>query len=240
MNKKKSGYNSIGSSRRWLNGTRDHHRNAEGLKSLRIILMFLLVFLGLYVLVLTIKGYHVSPIPGADEATAAFVSKTYWYFLASGVVCMVAVIVTMIAVIRESPTLSMLCSIFMLVAVAQSLSNVLHNLSTSWKIMEYLFVSPAAIMCLIACLLTIYTSLIWSAEFETPPHVIEEYKWYLNQIRTGSELNAGRLSTPSNNTTLSVSAGPSASTSQVLVTRSNFNSMDDLTSLSYHSSKSFT
>jgi hypothetical protein len=26
----------------------------------------------------------------------------------------------------------------------------------------------------------------------------------------------------------------------VLVTRSNFNSMDDLTSLSYHSSKSFT
>ena len=238
--RKKSGYNSIGSSRRWLNGTRDHHRNAEALKSLRIVLLFLLIFLALYLIITTSMGYTNPPYNDSDPLDVQdFNRKSHRYFLVSSIVSMVVIALTMFGVIRESPTIAMLCSILMLVAVAQSLSNVLHNLATSFKIMEYFFLSPAAIMCVVACLLTIYTSLIWSSEFETPPQVIEEYKWYLNQIRTGSELDAATMMrTPSH--TLSVSAGPSASVSQTLVLHSNFNSIDDLASSSYYSSKSST
>lgn len=236
MVRKKSGYNSIGSSRRWLNGTQDHHRDAEGLKSLRTILLFLLIFLALYITIITATPYPKPLYSDSDpQDVKDFSEKAPRYFVASGIVSLIGIALTIYGVIRESPTISMLCSIFMLVSVAQTLSNVLHNLTTSFSIMEYFFLSPAAIMCLIGCLLTIYTSLIWSSEFETPPHVIEEYKWYLNQIRTGSELDAG--TTPCNK--LSVSAGPSTSVSQTLVFRSDFNSIDDLTSLSYHSSKSF-
>lgn len=238
MNKKKSGYASIGSSRRWLNGTSDHHRNGEALKSLRILLLCLLFFLALYLIIVTSMGYKDPPVNENDpQEIKDFSRKSHNYFYAASVVSLIVLVLTVIGVVRESPTISMLCSILMLVAVAQSLSNVLHNLATSFKIMEYFFLSPAAIMCLVSCLLTIYTSLIWSSEFETPPHVIEEYKWYLNQIRTGSELDASTMltGTPSN----SLSAGPSTrAPSHTLVLHSNFHSTDDLDSSSYHSSKS--
>ena len=258
---KRSGYNSIGSSRRWLNGARNHERNAEALKAMRIILLSCLSFLALYTVVVLALGYT----PPADNANdppevKEFHSKSWKYFLASGVVSLSVMGLTVLGIMRESPTISMLCSILMLVIVAQSLSNTLYN--SSFHVLAYLFLSPAAIMCLIGVLLAVYTSLIWSSEFETPPCVIEEYKWYLNRIRskTGEDLDQGlftldlldastaapgaSVSETASRDHVSVSAAGSVSASQTGLNRRSIlvdpDDDDDLASVSYYSSKSST
>ena len=152
------------------------------------MLICTLAFFALYTIVVQAKGYPKPTVHDADP-DEDFKTKSRWYFLASGVIWLGVVLLTLIGVMRESPTISMLCSIVMLLAVAQSLSNVLSN--QNYAVLEYMFFSPAAIMTVIGVLLTIYTSLIWSSEFETPPHVIEEYKWYLNQIRSQTEVDQG-------------------------------------------------
>lgn len=204
---------------------------------MRAILLFILSFLALYIIVVTSLGYR-APVGSSTDPPEVqkFNTKSGQYFLVSGIVTLSVIGLTMLGVVRESPTISMLCSIFMLLAVAQSLSNVLSN--QLFHLMDRFFVSPAAVMTLIGVLLTIYTSLIWSSEFETPPHVIEEYKWYLNQIRTGSELDHGRdtgATTLTPSQTLSVSAAGSATH---LHEDEEDSSLDDMTSLSYYSSKS--
>lgn len=48
--------------------------------------------------------------------------------------------------------------------------------------MSYFF-SPVSVICFIATLFIIYTSIIWSAEFETPPETIEEYRGWLRRLQ---------------------------------------------------------
>ena len=130
-------------------------------------------------------GSDKSRLVGPDQdSETSFEKNSPRYFRILGLVMLGVLIFTTFGVLRESPTLTMLSSIVCLCAVAQSVSNIMANIQVSSPVFKYLVVSPAAFLGLLGCLLTIYTALIWASEFETPPHVIEEYKWYLYQIRS--------------------------------------------------------
>jgi len=118
--------------------------------------------------------------------------RTGWHFRITGFVMLGVMVVTAVGVVRESPMLIMLSSIALLLAVAQSVQNTMSNIQTDYPVFKSLMFSPAAFLGGLGCLLAIYTALIWASEFETPPHVIDEYKWYLNQIRG----DAGYVSPP--------------------------------------------
>lgn len=178
---------------RWLTGHARDQRNKEAIRGLKTILLALLSFLLLYFFIITIVGYKPNgprSIPSTASATSTdttdhetYKGDTTTYFRITGLVFLVVIGITIGAVLRESPVLSMLSAIFFLMAVTQSMSNVFNHISTSYAFFHRLAGSPAAFLTLGGVLLTIYTAIIWASEFETPPSVIEEYKWYLNQIR---------------------------------------------------------
>lgn len=83
----------------------------------------------------------------------------------------------MIAVFKESPTLSIISSIVLMLAV-------LCASTTDRALTWWFLVSPLIFIAILAMLFIVYASIIWSSEFETPPEVIEEYRWYLNRLQT--------------------------------------------------------
>lgn len=186
-------YNSL--NKRWLSG-HDTKRNAESLNAMKWLLISLLTFLAVYLVIVTAIGYK-GPTPVTTSSTDSasivtkksetdkstpddvrFKEKSKIYFRVSSAVGLVVVLVTILGVIRESPLMAMLSSTFMLVGVAQSVPSK-GDLSR----FVLLVFSPMSLMSLIGLLLAVYTALIWSSEFETPPEVIEEYRWYLSPIR---------------------------------------------------------
>ncbi len=82
---------------------------------------------------------------------------------------------SMFAVLKESPTLSISAAICFMLSILTSLSGD-NSLTFSY------FFSPILVVTIIGMLLLIYTSIIWSSEFETPPEIIEEYRWYLKRL----------------------------------------------------------
>lgn len=185
--------------RRWLSG-HDTRRNADSLYALKWLLICLLSFLAIYLVIITAIGYKDSkPVPRGSvskyQSTSSssksedtsiktqviasdgeFKKNAPLYFRISSGVSLAVVLLSIFGVIRESPLLAMLSSTFMLVGVAQSVSQEV-------KLGLLTLVSPMLLMSVIGLLLAIYTSLIWSSEFETPPEIIEEYRWYLSPIR---------------------------------------------------------
>lgn len=180
---------------RWLNG--HHETHSDSLKALKSFLVILLVISTLYVIIVTSVGYqHISEIKlpknidlnklREKERTDLRLEEEFrykQYFWISGVVSIAVIGFTMFGVIKESPTISMISAIFMLLAVAQSISSVTADTIDNTKSNFVKLHTPVAIIALLGALLPIYTALIWSSEFETPPAVIEEYKWYLNKLR---------------------------------------------------------
>lgn len=196
--------------RRWLNG-HDTRRNADSLYALKWLLVCLLSLLAIYLVIITAIGYkdperrpsasnYLANGKGDDDTSikrqtssssssndSEFRKNAPIYFRISSGVSLAIVLLTIFGVIRESPLLAMLSSTFMLVGVAQSVSQ-------DTKLTLSTLVSPMLYMSVIGLLLAIYTALIWSSEFETPPEIIEEYRWYLSPIRCPDVWTAGPTS----------------------------------------------
>jgi hypothetical protein len=210
-NRQSRSYNSL--DKKWLNGHSMDNRSSSKIRSMRMMILILTGFLTFYFVIITSIGYQPKKL-GSSASPASkphsildtldqakikeseegikttqtpkntFEQNSPLYFRITGCLMLGVLIFTAVGVNRESPLMSMMSSIVCLCAVAQSVSNSMANIQISSPVFKYLIVSPAAFLGLLGVLLTIYTSLIWASEFETPPHVIEEYRWYLNQIRS--------------------------------------------------------
>lgn len=208
-------YNSL--NKRWLSG-HDTRRNAESLNALKWLLICLLTFLAVYLVIITAIGHkdnkqetntdsNISSNGGTSDSSSSS-AKSHsesefknlkefreWaptYFRVSTGVGLAVVLVTIFGVVRESPLLAMLTSTFMLVGVAQSVPP-----KSELSRLILLVFSPMSLMSVIGLLLAVYTALIWSSEFETPPEIIEEYRWYLSPIR-GPDVWTGNNSNTQN------------------------------------------
>lgn len=173
-------------------------RNSESLNSLKTILIFVISISIVYLVIITSIGQNEKTLRSyvqnafklsdnddggrmlTDEKVKAF--KKYYYI--SGGVSVVVMVITVFGVIRESPIISMIAAMFCLLAVAQSISSNSSNFSGQLMTdsQAVRLHSPVIMIALLGSLLTVYTALIWSSEFETPQTIKEEYKWYLDQL----------------------------------------------------------
>jgi hypothetical protein len=169
-------------SRIWLSDPSPHH--SQTFRSIKYILILLLIISLVYLVVIAIIGYkgktscstNADGTPGKPEECPNN-DRNYWK---DNLLSMAVVVISMAGVIRESPLISVICSVAMMVAILTSLvETISFNL---W----YIF-SPVLPITVISVLLIVYTSIIWSAEFETSPQILEEYKWYLNQLSRQAE-----------------------------------------------------
>lgn len=172
-------------------------RNSESLNSLKTILIFVITVSIVYLVIITSIGQNETQLRAyiqnafklsdsddgkrlTDEKVYAF--KKYYYI--SGCVSIAVMLCSVFGVIRESPIISMIVAMFCLLAVAQSISSNSSNFSgqlmTDSKAVR--LHSPVIMIAILGSLLTVYTALIWSSEFETPQTIKEEYKWYLDQL----------------------------------------------------------
>lgn len=173
-------------------------RNSESLNSLKTILIFIICVSIVYLVIVTSIGQNENNLRAyiqnafkrsdSDEDGRRWidgkVEKFKQYYYISGGVSIFVMICCLIGVIRESPIVSMIAAMFCLLSVAQSISSNSSNFSgqTMTDSQAVRLHSPVIMIALLGSLLTVYTALIWSSEFETPPQIKEEYKWYLDRM----------------------------------------------------------
>lgn len=187
-------------------------RSSESLNSLKTILIFVISVSIVYLVIVTAIGQNERTLrsyiqnafkwPDLDEvgrqkATDEKVKVFRTYYYISGGVAIFVMVCSVIGVVRESPIVSMIAAMFCLLAVAQSISSNSSNFSgqslTDSKSVR--LHSPVIMIALLGSLLTVYTALIWSSEFETPPQIKEEYKWYLDQLPQHKSTTIGSSAT---------------------------------------------
>lgn len=220
---------------KWLKKQRD----SESLNSLKTILIFVISVSIVYLVIITSIGqnettlrayvqnaFKLSDNDGGKELTDEKVYAFKKYYYISGSVSILVMICCVIGVIRESPIISMIAAMFCLLAVAQSISSNSSNFSGQLMTdsQAVRLHSPVIMIALLGSLLTVYTALIWSSEFETPQTIKEEYKWYLDQLpqhksTIGSSSATSTMSgygnhvhNQSSNSTLHLSPSPSSGT----------------------------
>ena len=104
------------------------------------------------------------------------------YYLINALLSLGVVLASMVAVLRESPTLSTTSAICMMLGIITTQSQLGDDKLT----LAYIF-SPVIAMTFLAGLFVVYTSMIWSSEFEVPPDILQEYRWYLNRLSHDAE-----------------------------------------------------
>ncbi|KAI1304087.1 hypothetical protein HDE_01841 [Halotydeus destructor] len=101
------------------------------------------------------------------------------YHLIDSLMSMAVVGLAILAVVRENPFISIGSAMFLMLAVISSAGQDI--------LPETYLLTPIPVVSVMATLLVVYASMIWSSEFETPPEIIEKYRWYLDQLSYQSD-----------------------------------------------------
>ena len=201
-----------GQVRAWLSSK--SHNRSDSFYCVKYLLFIFLIISLLYLIIIAsidYKGPELVPLSAA--ATTSSTSETEadtprlsvkQYYLINALLSLGVVLGAMVAVLRESPTLSTTSAICMMLGKMHELfasymkrlylvsGNSIGIITTQSQLgddkltLAYIF-SPVIAMTFLAGLFVVYTSMIWSSEFEVPPDILQEYRWYLNRLSHDAE-----------------------------------------------------
>lgn len=175
----------------WLSKKASH--SSDSFNCVKYLLMFFLACSLIYIIVIIAIGHTTneqlvfSSSKDEDGNTKLLDGKTPGgyteddlkkYYRINNYLSLAVIIISLIGVVRESPLISITSAICMMLAVISSTVQSDFAVNVASPILPIIFMGS---------LFIIYTSMIWSAEFETPPLIIEEYKWWLDQLSRQNE-----------------------------------------------------